>query len=512
MHLFAQISPGDLTSYHADLEGISNCTKCHELGEQVSNSRCLDCHTEIKTRINAGSGYHSGSEVKNKNCASCHSEHHGRNFRIVNFKPESFNHDKAGFSLTGKHRKMDCKDCHKPEFISESKLKKKKNTYLGLSQNCSNCHEDYHQKTLGENCSNCHNIESFKPADKFDHATASFKLTGAHTKVECLGCHKMDTKNGKKYQAFKNIPFQNCNSCHKDVHAGSFGTNCSSCHQTSSFKTINNSNFDHSRTQFPLVGKHKSVGCNNCHKAPSGFKLKFDLCTDCHKDYHKGQFITDNAIQNCSDCHSENGFRPSSFTMEKHNNSRFQLTGSHLATPCESCHYQQNVWHFKDIGLDCLSCHKNIHEKELKAEFLPKNDCRECHQTENWNTIEFDHNKTAFHLSGKHSLINCGSCHRLKNGETVAIFFSSVKKECESCHKDIHYEQFKVEGISDCSRCHTFENWKPEKFDHNKTKFSLEGAHQKVECAGCHPKIELSGNSFIKFKLENFKCAACHSK
>ena len=49
--LFAQISPGDLAQPHAHLEGMSNCTKCHILGEKVSNDLCLDCHTELKTRI-----------------------------------------------------------------------------------------------------------------------------------------------------------------------------------------------------------------------------------------------------------------------------------------------------------------------------------------------------------------------------------------------------------------------------------------------------------------------------
>ena len=87
---FAQISPGDLTKAHADLEGMSNCTKCHELGEKVYNSKCLDCHTEIKSLINSGKGYHSGTDVKGKECFSCHSEHHGRNFRIVNFDSKNF--------------------------------------------------------------------------------------------------------------------------------------------------------------------------------------------------------------------------------------------------------------------------------------------------------------------------------------------------------------------------------------------------------------------------------------
>jgi hypothetical protein len=240
--------------------------------------------------------------------------------------------------------------------------------------------------------------------------------------------------------------------------------------------------------------------------------MKFDLCTDCHIDYHQAQFVVNNTTQNCSDCHSENGFRPTSFTVELHNKSHFQLTGGHLATPCESCHYQQKSWSFKGIGIDCISCHKNIHENELKIEYLPDNNCGICHQTENWSTINFDHNKTTFTLLGKHNSVTCGACHRKNENEPKSITFSSLKNECESCHDDIHYGQFEAEGISDCSRCHEFENWKPEKFDHNQSEFSLDGAHKNVECSKCHPKVEANGITFIKFKLEDFKCADCHKK
>ncbi|MFN3694366.1 MAG: cytochrome C, partial [Ignavibacterium sp.] len=65
---------------------------------------------------------------------------------------------------------------------------------------------------------------------------------------------------------------------------------------------------------------------------------------------------------------------------------------------------------------------------------------------------------------------------------------------------------------TDCNKCHTFENWKPEKFDHNKTRFSLEGAHSKLKCFQCHPSELKNGNIFTKFKLDDFKCASCHSQ
>ena len=78
--LHAQISPGDLTKAHADLEGIFKCTQCHILGDKVSNDKCLECHKEIKSRIDQKKGYHASREVRGKDCAVCHSEHHGRNF------------------------------------------------------------------------------------------------------------------------------------------------------------------------------------------------------------------------------------------------------------------------------------------------------------------------------------------------------------------------------------------------------------------------------------------------
>ena len=491
---------------------MSNCTKCHEIGDKVHNSKCLDCHSEIKSLINAGSGYHSSLEVKGKNCWGCHSEHHGRNFRIINFDPNSFDHNKAGFTLTGKHTTIDCKKCHKPELIIDDDLKLRKGTYLRLNTNCFSCHEDVHQKTLGDNCASCHNTEAFKPAAKFDHSKTAYKLTGAHLKVECIGCHKVEEKNGIKYQAFKNIPFQNCNSCHKDPHQGNFGLNCSGCHQTSSFKQLITGSFDHSKTKFPLIGKHKLVACNNCHKNPSGYKMKFALCTDCHQDYHKAQFIVNNVVENCADCHTENGFTPSLFTLEIHNKTKFKITGAHLAIPCQNCHYQQNQWQFKGIRIDCINCHKNIHDKELKAEFLPNDNCTACHKTENWSAISFDHGKTSFPLLGKHSSVTCKNCHRKTINGSEAIIFSSIKKDCETCHTDIHFGQFKVEGISDCEQCHSFNNWQPEKFDHNKSEFKLEGAHKNIDCTKCHLKVEVNGNTFTKFKLEDFKCASCHKK
>ena len=71
---YGQISPGDLTQAHAHLEGMSNCTQCHDIGSKVSNTKCLDCHKEIKSLVSSNKGYHAHRTVKSKDCFDCHSD------------------------------------------------------------------------------------------------------------------------------------------------------------------------------------------------------------------------------------------------------------------------------------------------------------------------------------------------------------------------------------------------------------------------------------------------------
>jgi predicted CXXCH cytochrome family protein len=181
--LSAQISPGDLSNAHSSLEGLSNCTQCHVLGNKQTNEKCLACHTEINDRIKTGKGYHSSSEVKGKECFSCHSEHNGKNFQLVRLDIQKFDHKLTGYQLSVPHAKKDCKDCHATKFIGEPKLKNKKHTYLGVKTECLNCHNDYHLRTLSSDCLTCHTPEAFVPASKFSHDNAKFKLAGKHRSV-----------------------------------------------------------------------------------------------------------------------------------------------------------------------------------------------------------------------------------------------------------------------------------------------------------------------------------------
>jgi hypothetical protein len=514
----AQISPGELAKVHSHLEGMSNCTKCHILGQKVSNQKCLECHTELKARIDLQKGYHASSETRGKECVKCHSDHHGLNFQIIRFEKEKFNHDLAGYKLTGAHSKKMCVDCHKPEHITDQKIKKKKFTYLGLNPACLTCHADYHQQTLSTNCADCHNVEKFKPANKFDHSKAKFQLTGKHQQVACIECHKTATKNGQKFQEFTGLKFNNCTPCHTDVHNNKFGQNCSQCHTGESFSAIKGvQNFDHNKTNFKLEGKHQQVECKQCHKTKLTNALKFDRCTDCHTDYHKNQFARQGVSPDCSQCHTVKGFQEFSYPIAQHNEGSFPLRGAHVATPCFACHKKgvnpkDTIWNFREIGKYCIDCHQNIHQGLISEKYYPASSCESCHNENRWSSINFDHKKTNFDLAGAHAKKSCRDCHFKKDNNGVERQqFSGLPVTCVNCHTDVHMKQFEINGITDCLRCHDLTLFKPAtKFEHNKTRFPLDGKHKNVACIKCHKTIQDKGTTYVLYKIKDFKCENCH--
>ena len=510
--LSAQLSPGDLSNAHATLEGLSNCTQCHVLGNKQTNEKCLACHTEINERINARKGYHSSSDVKGKQCFDCHSEHNGKNFQLVRLDTKKFDHKLTGYQLSVPHAKKDCKDCHAPKFISEPKLKNKKNTYLGVKTECLNCHNDYHLRTLSSDCLSCHTPETFIPASKFNHDNAKFKLAGKHRNVECARCHKVSNTEGKKYQQFSGIQYTNCTSCHKDPHVNKFGQNCRQCHSEESFNIIQGTNkFDHNKTDYKLEGKHLIVNCKSCHKGKFTDPLKFDKCVSCHTDYHKGQFVKNGIITDCSQCHDIKGFTLFSYTVEQHNAGTFPLKEAHLATPCYECHKKQDKWSFRKIGITCNDCHPDIHQNLINAKYYPEASCISCHKESRWADVSFDHKKTEFALTGAHSGVNCRACHfkAVQDGK-VQQKFSGLSQSCSGCHPDKHQNQFEKNGVTNCIECHGTENWKASKFDHSKTAFKLDGKHVNVACAKCHKPKQEGSDFYVMYKIKEFKCESCH--
>ncbi len=534
--LHAQLSPGDLHHSHANLEGVENCTKCHESGKKLNSQKCLSCHTILKDEIKANKGLHSGNDFKQ--CAGCHIEHQGRDQELIYWKngKEKFDHTQTSYKLTGKHRGLKCEKCHNANNIGTPKRltdKKKKldQTFLGLDRSCLTCHRDEHRGQMDKKCEKCHDMKGWKPAPKFNHNKTKYPLTGLHKKVECDKCHKtiIDNKFPKNadYLKFAGVRFNNCLSCHKDEHRGKFGKNCTTCHNTSGWKKYNKNTFNHSKTNFPLKGKHALLACAKCHTPGKPLKIKaFQQCKNCHKDVHQGQFLHRKKNGACEECHTVNSFSPPKFSIEMHNLTHYALEGSHLAIPCIACHKKEAVHkgqartvRFQFSSTQCIDCHKDPHEGKLKKYIKKKSlltgkaGCAYCHTVESFSAVTFDHSPTKFPLIGRHKAAGCVSCHKDEKARKGRRWkFKNIKSTCASCHKDQHRGQLADRsGNTDCARCHTPTDWLAEKFNHDRdARFKLKGAHENVDCKACHKPFVKDGTKIVKYKPLKSQCEACH--
>lgn len=522
------MSPGDLSEPHAFLEGLENCKQCHGSDRKEIAKNCLSCHTFIKSQLEQKNGLHGRQDYAE--CELCHVEHHGREFELIYWPDglKAFNHSETGYDLTGEHKSLECRKCHREEMIVDRKqLSEAKRdmsrTYLGLSRDCESCHFDEHRAQLDSACQNCHTTDGWKPASGFDHSTAEFGLTGKHTEVKCEKCHRpildVATSADTLYTHYTGLQFGECSACHKDIHQGRLGPNCSGCHTTSGWRTVNNASFDHDKTRYPLRGKHRALACEKCHRGgETRARLAFGQCTDCHADFHEGDFTNHESQGKCELCHGVEGFRPARFTIAQHDSSDFPLLGAHLAVPCDACHFDDNAgtrkaaYSFSFATHNCRSCHKDPHEGKTN-QWMTGGDCRGCHTQSSWRAIDFDHSRTDFSLNGKHLSVACRECHWNPEGDwrVEKLQFKLKQQLCQDCHKDIHQGQFVTAEVTRCEQCHSPEGWKALKFDHNsQSRFKLQGAHVKVPCNGCHKRESAGEVEIIRYKPLGMACVDCH--
>lgn len=531
----AQISPGPLARPHQSLNGDANCIKCHEVSTKAPTFKCVECHKEIAAELQQNRGLHSTyprSGPAGAACIKCHSDHNGVDFAMVHWDPtpKGFDHSKTGYVLDGKHVGVTCRSCHNPQHIpsqARSLLGSKdlSRTYFGLSPTCTTCHEDKHQGRFGPNCLQCHSTSEWKgakmDAEHFDHSKTRYPLTGAHREVECKKCHTAGSDGQPRYAG---LPFSTCSACHTDPHKGEFKQSCESCHNTSTWKKSTfTSTFDHSKTKFPLLGKHREVTCIACHKS-ANFKnvVAFANCLDCHKDEHQGQFVKRADGGRCESCHTVQGWKPTTYTVADHAKSQFPLVSPHAKVKCADCHVPAGKeTRYKIKFALCVDCHKDEHQGQFAA--APwQNRCEQCHTGATWKTSNYTlakHQKSSFPLTGGHEAVACIDCHKAPVGsKLVAYHFKGLS--CTSCHEDIHKGEFaeRMAGLDSkgkplgCEACHSTKDWKDlTKFDHARTDFPLIGSHRAVACADCHkpPNMELN-LLHVKFKSAPKACSECH--
>ncbi len=515
---YAQLSPGKLTGAHADLEGLRNCTKCHDLGNKVTNAKCLDCHQEIQSLMDQGRGYHSSKEVRRQDCARCHSEHHGRKFDMMRFDQEQFDHDLTGYELTGAHDRIDCRECHIPDFIADLDIRKREETFLGLEHDCIACHDDVHQNTLSTNdCASCHSTEEFAPAEYFDHDDTDYPLIGKHIEVDCIECHPIETRDGAEFQVFTGMAFDNCVACHEDVHDNVLGSDCKQCHNEQSFTSTRTlRRFNHNQTNFPLNGAHQQVNCADCHNMELELSQLFqdqlgianNDCVSCHEDIHDNKLGT-----NCAECHNEQSFKSVGTDEFNHNLTNFPLLGQHQSVDCAQCHSENKT--DPVAHQTCVTCHEDYHQGEFYADGVGP-DCAACHSEQGFSgstyTIE-QHNASQFPLDGGHLATPCFACHLDEKEDRWK--FRDIGQRCVDCHEDVHQGYISADYYpnQDCAQCHLTDNWLDNHFDHDLTAYSLLGKHAEVTCRACH----IPDENFVVNRYEGFlntpnTCWECHSE
>ncbi len=429
------LSTFKLTGQHT----TATCLSCHANSDYVGTpAACSSCH--------AAKDVHSGN--LGKNCDTCHSTN--------TWKPSTFNHNSATFTLTGQHINTGCTNCHT------------NSTFWGTPTTCNSCHagKDTHKGQLGPNCGQCHTTNAWLPAS-FNHNVSSFKLTGKHANVDCTGCHSNNV--------FKGTP-TSCNACHatQDPHSGQFGSNCGSCHATSGWVPAT---FDHNLSSFRLTGAHTSVNCAQCH--PGGnYSGTSTTCSACHAQ-PSGHFGN-----NCAQCHTTNNWNAS------YSHTGFALTGGHSSVACTQCHTNGG---YTGLSAACASCHA-----QPSGHF--GTNCSSCHTTSNWNAT---YSHTGFALTGAHSSVACTQCH-------TGSGYTGLSTNCASCHAEPsgHYG-------TNCSSCHTTNNWNA---SYSHTGFALTGAHSSLACTQCHTGSGYTGLSTDCASCHSqpsghygSNCSSCHT-
>jgi hypothetical protein len=446
-----------LTGKHID----TKCADCHRVGVPYRETprTCIGCHRKDDDSAKGHRGRFG------EKCESCHA--------TKAWKPPTFNHDTdTRWALRGKHRGATCGDCHTGHLFKDK-----------IGSACVDCHrkDDKHKGNLGRECQACHTERDWKETSRFDHDKTAYPLLGKHREARCESCHE-----GQRY---KNTP-TTCISCHRkdDKHQPSLGERCESCHIERGWKDV--ARFDHSRTRFVLRERHAEVRCDACHKS-SNFREAPRTCNGCHEkdDKHKTTLGTA-----CGDCHSERRWVPAAGF--DHQRTKFPLRNAHAArtVECKACH--ADVTKFRPTATECISCHR----KDDKHEAQLGTACESCHDDTRWKNTRFDHASARFALTGRHLPLACAECHKTQR-------YRDAPRDCDSCHRKD--DKHKLTLGTACESCHNARGWALWRFDHQRTRFALEGAHQRTACVSCHAKPAPAGKAIAPI---GDSCIACHAR
>lgn len=570
---FAQAGVADPAKFDHQLVGFLmdgkhleiGCADCHKHADDdvlpVDAQRfggldqgCTPCHDDP----------HKGRMVVG--CTSCHGQSDWKELF-------SLGHEK-NLALVGGHGDVTCRTCHiegdwhSLESLGSSKRRPEPRT-------CVECHPSPHTSSFVDAiatqqkkpatlvCLDCHAAEhkSFREPgltiDAAQHAASGFKLDAPHDKPACAQCHKPEGEFEERYSGRKP---ETCSACHADIHGGQFehgpfaGQQCTACHDKLDFKTPAFTLEQHALGRLPLTGAHVETKCHECHvdppqtgegeerkdAAPRTFQGTPDECAACHADAHDGFFdeitqpMAEVAHGDCARCHDTLKFAnlaPGGFDHAAWTD--FAILGAHTQGDCTLCHKpapqpDESGRSFGRIATregapaSCSTCHQDVHAGRFDApgmaqEVAGRTDCARCHVETSFRvaTENFDHARwTGYPLVGAHAPLACTECHPTlsraqPDGRTWA---QALGTACASCHVDVHAGQFKKNGQTDCTRCHTSRVDSFLVFNHDRdSRFALGEAHTPLACSACHVPWKLEGGvEVVRYKPLGTECTDCH--
>ncbi len=417
-------------------------------------------------------------------CKICHAE---SSWDVSN--TSSFDHASTGFELEGLHRYALCRDCHREPVFAH------------IGTQCADCHNDTHRGRLGPACSDCHTPKSWvdQPKMRQDHNATALPLVGAHERVDCDACHA-----GAAASDYVGTPTE-CYACHADVYAATtapnhqqahFDTDCERCHGVFS-SSWGAGDFNHNLL-YPLNGAHRVLDCMACHS--DGFAGTPTTCIGCHQSEYDTTanpgHVEAGFPTNCIVCHSESAWLPATYD---HNTTGFPLTGAHRGPDCLACHSTG----YTGISSECASCHQTDYNNTTDPAHLASGiplDCQVCHGNVAWTPADYDHNLTAFPLTGAHVPLDCLSCHDTG--------YAGTPTDCAACHQADYNNTSNPNHLASnfptsCQECHSTTAWEPSSWDHNSLFPIDSGAHSNVwdSCTTCH---------VVPTDFSVFECIDCH--
>lgn len=240
----------------------------------------------------------------------------------------------------------------------------------------------------------------------------------------------------------------------------------------------------HDKTNFPLVGKHRTVSCGECHLA-GVLKGTPTECESCHWNRKKDDRYSLQLGIHCGECHTPLDWKKLKPHVWDHEiRTGYRLQGAHRFLDCFSCHQSRQL---VPIPQTCVSCHLNDYNNSKDPDHRSagfSTDCETCHRPDSisWEGASINHD-LFWKLQGAHRILDCNECH--SQGYNLST-------DCYSCHRG-DYDGTKdpnhrSSGYStDCVLCHRVDStsWEGAVFNHDSV-WKLEGAHRTLDCNECH--------------------------